>query len=163
MSNYRPVSCLPAASKLLEKIVCEQLSEYFEKNGLLPKSQHGFRANRSTMTAWSEMQEEWSKNSEDKNMTGILLWDLSAAFDCLDISILCDKLKLYGFSEITVDWFRSFLTNRTQKVKIGDTLSDSCQLHSGVPQGGSRTWQRSRSPGWTPSPGCCHWRRARPD
>ena len=42
MSNYRPVSCLPAASKLLEKIVCEQLSEYFEKNGLLPKSQHGF-------------------------------------------------------------------------------------------------------------------------
>ena len=76
MANYRPVSCLPAASKLLEKLVCEQLSDYSEKNGLLPTSQHGFHANRSTMTAWADMQEDWSKNSEDKSMTGILLWDL---------------------------------------------------------------------------------------
>ena len=136
MSNYRPVSCLPAASKLLEKIVCEQLSEYFEKNGLLPKSQHGFRANRSTMTAWSEMQEEWSKNSEDKNMTGILLWDLSAAFDTLDPTIMCNKLKLYGLDENSVNWFNSYLTGRSQRTKIGQMISKSINLTSGVPQGG---------------------------
>ena len=42
----------------------------------IPKNQHGFRLNRSTMTAWCEMQENWAQNSEVKNMTGILLWDV---------------------------------------------------------------------------------------
>ena len=57
LSNYRPVSCLPAASKLLERIICDQLSIYFEENELLPKNQHGFRTNKSTMTAWAELQD----------------------------------------------------------------------------------------------------------
>ena len=67
--NYRPVTCLNAASKLLEKIVCNQLTEYFEGNNLLPHNQHGFRAKRSTMSAWSDIQENWTQNSEDKFMT----------------------------------------------------------------------------------------------
>ena len=61
LKNYRPVSCLAAASKLLEKIVCAQVSEFFEVNNLKPNNQHGFRSNRSTMTAWCEMQEDWAK------------------------------------------------------------------------------------------------------
>ena len=64
------------------------------------------------------------------------MWDLSAAFDCLDINILCDKLKIYGFKENSVKWFWSFLTDRSQKVKIGDNLSKPINLHCGVPQGG---------------------------
>ena len=88
------------------------------------------------MTALTEVQKQWAENTENKEKTGILMWDLSAAFDCLDINILCDKLELYGFKENTVSWFRSFLSNRSQKVKIGDTLSESVSLHSGVPQGG---------------------------
>ena len=47
------------------------------------------------MTAWSDMQEDWGQNSEDKYMTGILLWDLSAALDTLDPKIMCSKLKIY--------------------------------------------------------------------
>ena len=100
LKNYRPVSCLAAASKLLEKIVCAQVSEFFEVKNLIPNNQHGFRSNRSTMTAWCEMQEDWAKNTESKNMTGILLWDLSAAFDTLDPEILCKKLKIYYKSNI---------------------------------------------------------------
>ena len=130
------MTCLPAAAKLLEKVACEQVSNDMESNNLLPKSQHGFRARRSTMTALSEVQKQWADNTESKEKTGILMWDLSAAFDCLDINILCDKLKIYGFKENTVNWFRSFLSDRSQKVKIGDTLSQSQKLHSGVPQGG---------------------------
>ena len=53
LNNYRPVSCLPAASKVLEIVVCSQLSEYLESNKLLPNNQHDFRPQRSTMTAWS--------------------------------------------------------------------------------------------------------------
>ena len=94
--NFRPVSCLPSAAKLLESVVCEQLSNYFEINNLLPCTQHGFRPKRSTMTAWAEVQQSWAKNSANKETTGVLLWDLSAAFDCLDKEILCKKLSLYG-------------------------------------------------------------------
>ena len=88
------------------------------------------------MTALTEVQKQWADNSENKEKTGILMWDLSAAFDCLDINILCDKLKIYGFQVNTVRWFRSFLSDRSQKVKIGETLSQSANLQSGVPQGG---------------------------
>ena len=104
-----------------------------EDNELLPASQHGFREMRSTMTALTEVQKQWAENTENKEKTGILMWDLSAAFDCLDINILCEKLKQYGFAEHTVKWFRSFLSKRSQRVKIGETLSESKPLHSGVP------------------------------
>ena len=65
-----------------------------EKNKILPKSQHGFRPQRSTMTALTELQQKWAMNTEKKEITGILLWDLSAAFDCLDSEILCKKLEI---------------------------------------------------------------------
>ena len=105
MENYRPVSCLPAASKLLETIICNQTTKYMEDNNILPSSQHGFRKGKSTMSAWSEMQQEGSNNTESKETTGILLWDLSAAFDTLDAVLLCKKLEIYGFEEKTVGWF----------------------------------------------------------
>ena len=75
-------------------------------------------------------------NKENGQKTGILIWDLSAAFDTLDINLLCSKLEIYGFSQQSAKWFNSFLTNRSQRVKIGQTLSDLVTLNSGVPQGG---------------------------
>ena len=87
------------------------------------------------MTALSEVQKQWAVNTENKEKTGILMWDLSAVLDCLDTNILCDKLGLYGFGENTVRWFRSFLTNRSQCLKIGDSISEAISLLSGVSQG----------------------------
>ena len=134
--NYRPVSCLPAASKVVEKVICEQLTRFVEVHGLLPTNQHGFRAKRSTMTALSSMQKDWVRSAEEGLMTGVLVWDLSAAFDTLDIDLLLKKLAIYGADETTLNWFRSFLTNRTQRVRIGGTLSSPLGLETGVPQGG---------------------------
>ena len=91
--NYRPVSYLPAASKVLEKVVCEQLTRFAEVHNLLPNCQHGFRTQRSTMTALSSMQKDWIKNTEDGLMTGVLVWDLSSAFDTLDIELFIRKKK----------------------------------------------------------------------
>ena len=137
LNNYRPVSMLVAASKVLEKIVCNQVTRFFEVNKLLPDNQHGFRAHRSTMTALSAMQKDWIKSTEDGLITGILIWDLSAAFDTVDTKLLCLKLGLYGFDKKSCEWFRSFLTGRSQSVRIGDALSPSLKLVSGVPQGGT--------------------------
>jgi hypothetical protein len=136
LNNYRPVSCLPAASKVLEIVVCGQLSEYLEKNNLLPNNQHGFRPARSTMTAWQEIQLDWALKSEQKLVTGVLLWDLSAAFDTLDCVGLCKKLALFGVQPRSVEWVKSFLTGRSQKVKIGNKISSAKMVTSGVPQGG---------------------------
>jgi hypothetical protein len=103
---------------------------------LLPENQHGFQQKRSTMTALSSMLLEWTKNSEENLIKGILVWDLSAAYDTLCPSLFCEKLKNYGFDNNTYKWFMSFLTGRSQRVKIGTSLSESVKLTSGVPQGG---------------------------
>ena len=83
------------------------------------------------------MQREWIQNTENGLITGILIWDLSAAFDTVDTDLLCLKLGLYGFDKLSCDWFRSFLTGRSQRVRIGSSLSISLNLTSGVPQGGT--------------------------
>ena len=137
VNNYRPVSLLCAASKVMEKVVCIQIVKFMENNGLLPENQHGFRTGRSTMTALTAMQREWIRNSEDGLVTGILVWDLSAAFDTVDTELLCLKLKLYGFDRRSCAWFRSFLTGRSQRVRMGSALSPSLSLTTGVPQGGT--------------------------
>ncbi len=122
--------------KSLGKIVGDQVTHYMEIHGLLPEDQHGFCSKRSTMTALSSMQLEWIENSENKLKTGILLWDLSAAYDTLCPSLFCEKLKIYGLDKNTCKWFVSFLTGRSQRVKIGTSISKSMKLVSGVPQGG---------------------------
>ena len=58
LANYRPVSILPATSKVLEEVVRKQVSDFFEKNGLLPYHQHGFRPSRSTTTALLSLQND---------------------------------------------------------------------------------------------------------
>ena len=88
------------------------------------------------MTAWANIQQEWAQNTEKNQTTGVMLWDLSAAFDTLDAEILIQKMEVYGFTLLTRIWFKSFLTNRSQKVKIGSQISKSVKLRSGVPQGG---------------------------
>ena len=72
--NYRPVSCLPAAAKLLESLVCNQVSEYMEENNFIPETQHGFRKHRSTMTAWQQIQNDWAEKTEQKMTTGVLYY-----------------------------------------------------------------------------------------
>ena len=88
------------------------------------------------MSAWSDIQQDWAVKTEANEVTGVLLWDLSAAFDTLDVELLCKKLALYGFDKLTFAMFHSFLKDRSQKVKIGSHVSESVKLESGVPQGG---------------------------
>ena len=107
-----------------------------ESNGLLPGNQHGFRPRRLTMTAWQEVQLDWATKGEDGLVTGVLLWDLSAAFDTLVCEGACEKLKIYGLKERSIQWIRSFLTQRSQRVKIGNAISSSRSVSTGVPQGG---------------------------
>ena len=89
--NYRPVSLLRSASKVLELIINQQVLRYFETNGLLSKTQHGFRPCRSTFSALAQMHDDWIKNHKAGRSSIVTCFDLSAAFDMVDLDVLIRK------------------------------------------------------------------------
>ena len=133
--NYRPVALLSPLSKVLEKLIYEQLYGYFQENGLFHQSLHGYRKNRSTLTALLQLYDRWVKAASDGKVNGAVLLDLSAAFDLVDPSLLIQKLKLYKVGEKCLKWLESYLTNRQQAVWVNSVYSDFLPCVVGVPQG----------------------------
>ena len=81
------------------------------------------------------MHEQWIKGREEKTNQAVSFLDLSAAFDTLSKDIFCQKLRAFGFNENSVKWFDSYLSDRSQCVMIGSTISDPISLDVGSPQG----------------------------
>ena len=91
--NYRPVALLPVLSKILEREVFSQLVQYLDNNALLHPNHHGSRRGHSTATALIQMYDTWVKTVDEGNMAGVMMVDLSAAFDMVDCDILVAKLE----------------------------------------------------------------------
>ncbi|XP_045447496.1 uncharacterized protein LOC123655785 [Melitaea cinxia] len=138
--DLRPISVLPCLSKVLEKVICQQLTHYLETNDILPSFQSGFRKHRSTATALLDVTDNILA-AQDKGMcTLLVLLDFSRAFDSINVPLLLSKLNYFGFDNAAVRWFDSYLTNRKQLVelKLGDGRTKSsvlAPLKRGVPQG----------------------------
>ena len=135
IGNYRPISLLPAISKVFEKVVFIQIYEYFNSNNLLFKSQYGFRANHSTELAGIEFVDKILHYLDDQHTPISIFLDLSKAFDTLDRDILLFKLKHYGITGTPYKWFCSYLSNRQQYTQYGTYMSDRLKITTGVPQG----------------------------
>ena len=133
--NYRPISILPAISKIFERIVFNQLYNYFVLNKLLYYSQHGFRKLHSTETATLEFTDKIIQHLDSGNLPVAIFIDLSKAFDTIDHQILLNKLHYYGIRGTALHWFKSYLSNRTQYVQFEDVSSSKMFLSTGVPQG----------------------------
>ena len=133
--NYRPVAILSPLGKILEKIAYEQLYDYFTRNQIFHPNLHGYRQNRSTQTAMIQMYDRWVKAANHGQVSGVVLLDLSAAFDLVDHQLLEDKLKVYGVDPNFLEWIRSYLTDRQQAVWIDHCYSDFLSCEVGVPQG----------------------------
>ena len=133
--NYRPVTILSPLSKVLERLIFEQLYDYFTRNHLFHSNLHGYRKNRSTQTAMIQMYDRWVKAAVAGQVSGVVLLDLSAAFDLVDPGILLHKLKIYGLDDGMLQWIESYLTSRQQGVWIDHVLSDFLQCEVVVPQG----------------------------
>ncbi len=134
-SGFRPVSLLCSISKILEKVICIQLTEYLESNKLISSNHHAYRKGHSTITALSQLEDMWSNAHAKKLHALALLIDSSAAFDCVNHEILLEKLNLYKIKDNELEWFKSYLTNRKQRVLIGSAASPLLNLNEGVPQG----------------------------
>lgn len=134
-SNYRPISILPTCSKIMEEIVRSQLSKYCNTMGIIPPSQHGFQAGKSTITALGAVTHDWKASRQSGLEVGCLLFDLSAAFDLIDVDILAAKLEIYGCDAKTIAWLRDYLTGRWQLVEYGGQRSEIKAVKIGSPQG----------------------------
>ena len=133
--NYRPVAILSPFSKILEKISYEQIYDYFTRNKIFHPSLHGYRQHRSTQTALLSMYDRWVRAAAEGQVSGVILLDLSAAFDLVEPELLIQKLRIYGLDEDFLQWAESYLLHRYQAVWIDHVLSDFLLCDVGVPQG----------------------------
>ena len=136
MKNFRPVSNLSFMSKIVEKVVAKQLTEYLDCNNLLPKLQSGFRRFHSTETAVLKVLSDVCSAIDQGQVALLALLDVSAAFDTVDHTILLDRLSIsYGISGTVHAWISSFVCGRSQTVHFGGTTSSSSKVRYGIPQG----------------------------
>ena len=82
-----------------------------------------------------EATSDWSMNIDNGLINGVVFIDLKKAFDTIDHQIMLQKLRNYGIDQMSLTWFESYLTNRTQKCRVNDQLSNSAPVTCGVPQG----------------------------
>ena len=135
VNNYRPISILPIFSKIFEKIVFNQLSNYLNHFKLLSNSQFGFRKSLSTSHAIVDTLQYVYDNLDEGNTVISFFLDFSKAFDCVNHDILLDKMSIYGVRGIASSWFRSYLSDRQQYVSLNGASSELCSIDRGVPQG----------------------------
>ena len=134
--NYRPVSDIVVISKLIETVVLARLNAHASANNLQCNFQHGYKKYHSTETLLLKVVDDILIGFDSNNGTILLLLDLSAAFDTVDINKLLNILEIeFGITGIALKWFHSFLTNRKQRVRINDSLSECLDVLFGVPQG----------------------------
>ena len=107
--NYRPVALLSVISKIMERVVFNQMIEFLEHGQILHPSHHGFRSKHSTSTALLQMQDTWLDALDRGEMSAVVLCDMSAAFDLVNHGILLKKLELYGFQDKDLFLGRSYM------------------------------------------------------
>ena len=132
--NYRPVSLTCILCKILESIIRDAIVGHFTEHKLYAQCQHGFRNNRSCISQLLEVIEDLTVHFDGESVDIVYL-DFRKAFDTVPHQRLLVKLKSYGITGELYKWIEDFLVGRTQKVRVGDTVSDTSEVTSGIPQG----------------------------
>ena len=134
-TNYRPISLLPAFSKVFERLIYNRMYSFLVKFSILFSSQYGFRKHFSTEHALLELTNRIANALDNKYHASSIFIDLSKAFDTLDHSILLTKLSNCGFRGIFNDLILSYLSERKQSVLFNGVKSEFESITCGVPQG----------------------------
>ena len=123
LSNFHPISVLSVFSKILERVVSDQIVDHFHKHNLFSQKQSGFRHGYSTEDVLLHVVNSCYTAIDRGQYVGAVFLDLAKAFDCVDHAILLKKLPGYGIGGDAHSWLRSFLCNRTQQVVFQNNLS----------------------------------------
>ena len=134
--NFRPVNNLLFLSKLIERVAGDQLDQHMSTNNLHEHSQFAYKQHHNTEAMMLGLTDEVLRGFDENQATVIVFLDLSAAFDTIDIDKVLDIMdEEIGIGGVVLKWFRSFLEDRTQKVKIDNQYSESLNVPCGAPQG----------------------------
>ena len=134
-NNYRPVSLTCILCKVLESFVRDVVQNHMEHFKLYSKCQHGFRKGRSCITQLLNVMNDFSNYINDGKTFDVIYLDFAKAFDSVPHERLLVKLRSYGIDGKLYLWIRDFLSERKQYVKVGDKVSETRDVTSGVPQG----------------------------
>lgn len=134
-NNYRPVSILPVLSKIIERHAAMSLLTFLQENNLIYRAQSGFRPNHSTETALIKTTDNLPFNMDKDNVSSLVFLDFKMASDMVNHKVLLDKIGLYGGTAETVNWFKSYLSDRRQCVNVNGLKSSLMPVKPGVPQG----------------------------
>jgi len=133
--NYRPISLTCFLCKVFETIMREDIAVYLYENELISREQYGFLAKRSTTTQLLSTFNFWTKAVDERHSVDAIFLDFTRAFDQVSHLKLLLKLKAYGIQGALLSIILDFLIGRSQIVAIGDSLSESVPVISGIPQG----------------------------
>ena len=133
--NYRPVSLTSICCKILEQFVRDKIVDHMTENDLYSECQHGFRKNRSCITQLIEVYDKLTELIDDGKSIDIVYLDFKKAFDSIPHERLLIKMKGYGITGNVLNWVRSFLSGRKQRVRVGNSYSNKTNVTSGIPQG----------------------------
>jgi hypothetical protein len=137
--SYRPVSILPAMSKVLETLVKGDLEGHLRRVNGLPGSQYNFRPKRSCTSALSHAQAGWLSGAAKGKVVGLMAFDLSAAFDTVAVDQLVPALRALGVTGRELQLFVCYMTSGRQSV-VWAASSTSCTVFAK-----GRYWGRSSS------------------
>ena len=134
ISNLRPVSNLQYVSKLTERAVFDQVHIHLTTHDLYPKLQSAYRRGHSTETTLLKIHNDILIAMDRRHVILLVLFDLSAAFDTVELSVLLSRLSnSFGIRDTALRWFGSYLSDRSQRVSLDGKVSDKFQLTHGVP------------------------------
>ena len=134
MSNYRPISILPAVSKILGRAVQRQLTKYLHEHKLLSPYQNGFRKMHSTEFTVISLTDTIRRNIHQGQLTGTVFIDMSKGFDSINHVLLLEMLRSFGIMNEEILWFENYISDRTQVVDYQNTFPEPQPITSGVPQ-----------------------------
>ena len=135
VDNYRPVSLLSCTGKLLERLIFKNVYNFLQDNDLITARQSGFRPGDSSVYQLTHLYHLFCKALDEKKEVRIVYCDISKAFDRVWHDGLIYKLQKIGIGGDLLNWFKSYLSNRQQRVTIDGVSSTWGQIMAGVPQG----------------------------
>ena len=133
--NYRPISLTSIPCKVMEHIIFHHIMNHFDTLNILNPLQHGFRRNHSCQSQLISYVEDIQFSMNNHKQVDLLFLDFSKAFDTVPHMRLLNKLSFYGIQGPILQWIRSWLTHRKQKVVVDGESSSATIVKSGVPQG----------------------------
>lgn len=119
----------------MEAIIRDKILSHFKVNMLFTDKQFGFLKGRSTTLQLLQILDKWTECLEHGGQVDVIYTDLEKAFDKIPHRRLISKLQSYCIHNNIVEWLEAFLSNRKQRVRIGNTFSNWAAVISGIPQG----------------------------